>query len=104
MQTIIITMLICWVISFIGLYFWENTDKDGWIFLISPLYIIPYIIIKIHENIKNSKRTHCIRRYDLNRFHLWMNFNKPENTYWVKVLKENFDYPDREIELYYGSN
>ena len=104
MQTIVITMLICWVISFIGFYFREDTDRDGWIFLISPLYIIPYIIIEIHESIENSKRTHYIKRYNLNRFHLWMNYNKPENRYWVKVLKDNFAYPDREIELYNGNN
>ena len=105
MKVIIITMLICWVISFIGFYFREDTNRDGWILIISPLYIIPFIIIKIQESIKDGKRTHCIKGCKLNnRFSLWMNYNKPENMYWVKVLKDNWAYPSTEIELYAGNN
>lgn len=71
MKTILITVLICWVISFIGFYFRENTNRDGWIFLISPLYIIPFIIIKIQESIKDGKRTHCIKGCKLSKDFLY---------------------------------
>lgn len=71
--------------------------------LISPIYMIKYIIVDFYSRIYSSiTETHCIKQYRGKKYCLWVNFNMIRNLYWVYILQMRDKYDDIQKMLYCG--
>jgi len=107
MKTIIITVIICQLISFIGLIIWDRTGcNDELLILCCPLFIIPLIIIReINVFILHRPTIKVLKRHKTGtRYEMWINYNRKTKIYEVEIEKENYGIWNYNILLYKGED
>ncbi len=106
-KTIIITVIICQLISLVGLIMWQEKGfKDEWLILCCPLFVLPLVIIReIYTVLFRRPTIKVLKRHKTGkRYEMWTEYNRKTKIYRTEIVKENYRDADYSIPLYEGEN